>query len=72
MGKASPFISRSSVAVSGALSSLTIGNAQIAGGSGTCLDRSIELNASASNNLFGKSSTNQPSSLRSLALIRAY
>lgn len=70
-GVFTPIVSRSNCTATGSISSFTANvGANVVAGTGDCIDRGIELNASSSSALFGASSSVQPAGLYGLLLIR--
>ena len=70
-GVFTPIVSRSNCTATGSISSFTANvGANVVAGTGDCIDRGIELNASSSSPVFGASSSVQPAGLYGLLLIR--
>ena len=70
-GVFTPLVSRSNCTATGSISSFTSNvGANVVAGTGECIDRGIELNASSSSALFGASNTVQPNGLFVQCLIR--
>ena len=70
-GVFTPIVSRSNCTATGSISSFTANvGANVVAGTGDCIDRGIELNASSSSALFGASNTVQPKGLFVQCLIR--
>ena len=70
-GSFTPIVSRRDATASGSISSFTsYAGANVLDGSGSCIDRGIQLNASKTSAIFGASDTVQPAGIYVQCLIR--